>query len=153
MREAFKAIYIKSNPCGSQPCGHGIITNITYFNFVIEGTVWYPIWIGPQQQHQPATSGNQCSFIYPIKPVCVTEPTVFMDFFTLRNIDINNGDSIAGVLLCDPTLPCKNVVFDNVQNRGAFSAFPEFTCINARVKFLEGTSPVFPCNGTGVASP
>ena len=45
-----KAIYIKTNPGNS---GSGIIDSITYQNIQAHGSVWYPIWIGPQQERQP----------------------------------------------------------------------------------------------------
>ncbi len=57
-----KAIYIKSNPGDS---GSGIIDGITYRNITANLALWYPIWIGPQQQQQPGSNGTGCSFLYP----------------------------------------------------------------------------------------
>ena len=41
--EAIKAVYIKSNP-GNH--GTGIIDSIVYDNINVQGSIWYPIWIG-----------------------------------------------------------------------------------------------------------
>ncbi len=53
--DAFKAIYIKSNPGTS---GAGIIENILYRDIISFGSLWYPIWIGPQQEKQPGQPGK-----------------------------------------------------------------------------------------------
>ena len=45
-----KGIYIKTDPGDS---GDGEIDNITYRNISMSSALWYPIWIGPQQQKQP----------------------------------------------------------------------------------------------------
>ena len=52
MRYPIKGIYVKPNP-GDH--GDGLIQNITYENFVMETPIWWAIWIGPQQQHQPGS--------------------------------------------------------------------------------------------------
>ena len=57
-----KAIYVKPNPGNS---GSGIIDSITYRNITGNYALWYPIWIGPQQQQQPGSNGTGCSFLYP----------------------------------------------------------------------------------------
>ena len=46
----FKAIYVKTNP---GTVGTGIIKNITYENIAIRDSIWWAIYIGPQQQKQP----------------------------------------------------------------------------------------------------
>jgi polygalacturonase len=68
-----KGIYIKTNPGTT---GSGIISNITYRNFEAKHSVWMPIWIGPQQQHQPGKPGTGCSFLFPIQEKCPTQPLV-----------------------------------------------------------------------------
>lgn len=45
MYNAIKGLYVKSNP---GLIGTGIIEGITYRNITVEGSLWYPIWIGPQ---------------------------------------------------------------------------------------------------------
>jgi hypothetical protein len=151
MSEAIKAIYIKSNPCDNvATCGRGIITDIVYQRFVIDGTIWYPIFIGPQQQHQPYQKNGGCSFFYPVDPMCFTDPNVYMNNYVLKDIAITNGASTPGVLLCDKSIPCTNVTFDSVTIEGAFAAYPTFTCINADVTFL-GDSTLFKCNSSSLA--
>jgi hypothetical protein len=56
-----KGIYVKSNiaTCVNQSSQ---LTNILFENFDIIEPFWWPIWIGPQQQHQPGDSlGNDVS--------------------------------------------------------------------------------------------
>jgi Glycosyl hydrolases family 28 len=60
-----KGIYVKSNgaTCVNQSSQ---LTNILFENFDIIEPFWWPIWIGPQQQHQPAESlGNDVSAFFP----------------------------------------------------------------------------------------
>ena len=51
-----KGIYIKTNPGDS---GDGEIDNIVYRNITMDTALWYPIWIGPQQQKQPGYTDNE----------------------------------------------------------------------------------------------
>jgi len=66
-----KAIYIKQNPCGDRdaviaPGEGGIIANILYEDIQINNPVWWNVYIGPQQQHQPGDHSKAfCSMIYP----------------------------------------------------------------------------------------
>lgn len=50
MVKPMKGVYIKPNP---GDVGTGLVQNITYENMVMEEPIWWSIWIGPQQQHQP----------------------------------------------------------------------------------------------------
>lgn len=58
-----KGIYIKPNPGDS---GIGIIQNITYDNIEIRDAIWWAVFIGTQQEHQPDQEGTPCSFFYPL---------------------------------------------------------------------------------------
>jgi len=127
--DAIKALYIKSNP-GTN--GRGIINNITYRNIVVDGSLWYPVWIGPQQQHQPHSSGTGCSFLYPIVPVCPTQPLVTISNITLENVAFSGGLTLPGVLLCDPATPCTGFRFINVTNTGPFLVSPSYVCENVQ---------------------
>ena len=70
--QPFKAIYVKSNPGDN---GKGLIQDITYRHITIHTPLWYPIWIGPQQQQQPGDhQGTGCSFFYPLNRTCATNP-------------------------------------------------------------------------------
>jgi hypothetical protein len=75
------AVYVKSNP---GTVGVGTIQDITYKNLMVVGSLWYPIWIGPQQEQQPHQQGKGCSFLFPLKGHnCTTNPRV-----TIRNIKV-----------------------------------------------------------------
>ena len=60
MDHPIKGIYVKTNPGDS---GSGLIKDILYSNMVIKRSLWYPIWIGPQQQRQPGTAGTGVVFL------------------------------------------------------------------------------------------
>ena len=118
MYRPLKAIYIKSNPGDA---GTGIIEDITYKNIEIKQTIWWTIWIGPQQQNQPGKNSTNtgCNFLYPFVPVCPTNPLV-----TIRNIQLENIAAVdtipllesPGVIICNSENPCENINFINVTN-------------------------------------
>lgn len=112
-----KAIYVKPNP---GTVGTGIINNITYKNIVGTYPLWYPIWIGPQQQQQPGQTGQGCSFLYPIIEECPTQPRVPMLNIKLENVTFTGGLTLPGVILCNETAPCTGFNFTNVKNTGIF---------------------------------
>jgi polygalacturonase len=128
MYEAIKGVYVKSNP---GDVGSGIITDITYRNLTVDGSLWYPIWIGPQQEQQPGTKGTGCSFLYPIVKECPTNPRVSITNITLENVSLTGGVTLPGVILCDPTTQCTGFVFENVTNTGAFLVQSDYVCANA----------------------
>eukprot|EP00455_Lapot_gusevi_P054830 TRINITY_DN885_c0_g1_i1.p1 TRINITY_DN885_c0_g1~~TRINITY_DN885_c0_g1_i1.p1 ORF type:complete len:433 (+),score=162.00 TRINITY_DN885_c0_g1_i1:85-1383(+) len=134
----FKAIYIKSNP-GDH--GTGIIHNITYRNIHIDRALWYPIWIGPQQQKQPGGGADTgCSFLFPIDETCPTQPRVTMSDIVLTNVTAVHGLTLPGVILCDPANPCTGFQFNNVQNSGLFVVRRHYYCKNAKGSHT-GTDP------------
>eukprot|EP01041_Mallomonas_annulata_P010110 gene10110-21063_t len=110
----FKGIYIKTNPGDS---GTGEITNITYTNIKMYNTLWWAIYIGPQQQSQPGETDTGC-MTYPVDPYCPTQPRV-----TISDIFLNNVNAIKsfsyfnspGIIRCDASNPCKNINFNNVD--------------------------------------
>lgn len=110
-----KAIYIKSNP-GDH--GSGIIDSITYRHIHAKWPLWYPIWIGPQQQKQPGTTGTGCSFFYPIVDECPTQPRVNISNILLDNVLFEDGVTLPGVLLANATTPYTNFTFNNVSSSG-----------------------------------
>jgi len=61
--------------------------------------------------------------IYPIEP-CETQPRVPIVNVTLRNINIRGGPISflnrwhIGIVRCNETMPCENIVFDNVNVDG-----------------------------------
>lgn len=113
MEYPIKAIYIKSNPGNS---GTGLVQNITYENIFIYRALWWAIWIGPQQQHQPGGSSTGCEFYFPRKgSSCPSNPLVTFRDITLRNVTAVDGlNQIAGMIIADPSNPGRNFVFDRV---------------------------------------
>ena len=108
-----KAIYIKPNPGDN---GHGLISDITYENIEIHDAIWWAIYIGTQQQHQPHRDGTPCSFFYPLPGTeCVTNPRVTVQNIILRNVNIYGGILSPGVIICNSTNPCNGFLFDNVN--------------------------------------
>ncbi len=69
-------------------------------------------------EQQPGSNGTGCSFFYPIVPQCPTQPRVNITGIQLYNIIMYGGLTLPGVLLCDPTNPCRDTVFDGVVNYG-----------------------------------
>ena len=128
--EAFKAIYIKPNPGDS---GTGIIDQITYENLEIRNTLWWAIFIGTQQQHQPGGSGTGCSFFYPLPgQKCITNPRVTIQNISLRHVNIYDGILSPGIIICNESNPCTNLIFDsvNVYHRSTFPVQEGFLCEN-----------------------
>lgn len=129
-KDPFKAIYIKPNPGDS---GTGLISNIVYENINIYNALWWAIFIGTQQQHQPHSSGTPCSFFYPLPGTeCITNPLISMNNIILRNVSIFNGVLSPGIMICNSTNPCTNFLFDNVNvnNRSDFPIKDGYLCEN-----------------------
>jgi len=139
-----KAIYVKTNPGDS---GSGIINNITYSNLEVDRSLWYPIWIGPQQQRQPGTAGTGCSFFYPIVDKCPTQPRVPITNIKLLNINMKNGLLLPGVFLCNETNPCTGFEINNVQNSGRFLVQDDYVCENVEA-IVTNSSPSLNCVAT-----
>jgi len=125
MHSPIKAIYVKTNPGES---GSGIIDNVTYRNFWVNNSLWYPIWIGPQQQRQPGTEGTGCSFLYPLVDKCPTQPRVTLTNIVLQNITLLGGLTLPGVILCNETNPCRDFVWEDVYNEGPFFVGEDYVC-------------------------
>lgn len=127
-QDPFKAIYIKPNPGDS---GTGLISNINYENIDIHNALWWAVYIGTQQQHQPHEDGTPCSFFYPLPGTeCITDPLVTIQNITLKNVNIYGGVLSPGIMICNATNPCTNFVFDNVNvyNRSFFPVKQGYLC-------------------------
>jgi hypothetical protein len=138
----FKMVYIKSNP---GTVGRGIIDQITYSNIQAHSPLWYPIWIGPQQQKQPGNgSDTGCSFLYPLvsNNTCATQPLVTMSNIALYNVTASGGLTLPGVFLCDPTNPCTGVVMDSVSNEGTWLVSPNYACHNVQGSQVNNNPPL-----------
>lgn len=145
---ALKTIYVKPNPAKSDPAATGLISNITYEDVRSYDPIWWPIWIGPQQQQQPGDPvGTGCSFVYPLdNTTCATDPQVSVRNVTLRRVDVYNGNS-PGVLLANASNPATGLVFDAVvhHNGTGWPVGADYLCGFVSGVATGGTSPVPPC--------
>eukprot|EP00607_Mallomonas_marina_P002161 CAMPEP_0182436790 /NCGR_PEP_ID=MMETSP1167-20130531/83601_1 /TAXON_ID=2988 /ORGANISM="Mallomonas Sp, Strain CCMP3275" /LENGTH=307 /DNA_ID=CAMNT_0024629333 /DNA_START=689 /DNA_END=1608 /DNA_ORIENTATION=+ len=110
-----KAIYIKTNPGTS---GIGEISNIMYRDFYITNALWWVVYIGPQQQLQPQDTGTTGCMYYPVNTYCPTQWRV--NIFDITLFNITAIDTIAyynspGIIRCDPSSPCTNIRFVDVN--------------------------------------
>jgi polygalacturonase len=120
----FKAVYVKTNPGND---GTGIVNNITYKDFVIDGSLWYPIWIGPQQETTGPGEAS-CSFLYPIIDECPTQPLVTISNILLENMVLTRGLFLPGIILGNETNPISNLTMKSIQNSGKFVIGEEYIC-------------------------
>eukprot|EP00055_Hartaetosiga_balthica_P010754 m.46951 g.46951 ORF g.46951 m.46951 type:complete len:488 (+) comp7300_c0_seq1:158-1621(+) len=142
-----KAIYVKTNP---GTVGDGIIENILYENINITYPLWWSIYIGPQQQKQPDGGGPGC-MLYPFGGECPTQPRVPIRNITLRNIQSTGGLLSPGVLRCNKTKPCTDIVFDNVHVSGNSWPADNFICENMDITSTN-TSPIPVCKRTFIST-
>ena len=113
LKNPIKAIYVKPNPGDD---GDGIIDNISYINITAEGTLWWPIYVGLQQQHQPHNAGTGCSFFYPLPGTkCPTQPHIPVTNLKLKDITMTKSLLSPGLLRCNASGPCTGWTFDNVH--------------------------------------
>jgi hypothetical protein len=144
-----KAIYMKTNPGNS---GTGIIDNILYENIYANSPLWWSIFIGPQQEVQPGSSGFNagCSFFYPLpNTTCPTQPRVPITNVVLRNITMENALLSPGVILCNSSVPCTGFVFDRV-NITTVSNWPVtngYLCRNTQIS-VTNSFPAPSCSNT-----
>lgn len=158
-----KGIYIKSNPsCGLDYDRAGrlvqktaIIEGIAYENVTITKPVWWAVWIGPQQQHEPGSPlGSKCGLLYPLTPHCPTQGCATFANISLRNVLIDDPLLSPGFILGNASNPMKAVAFENVRVRfsndkplrGAFPLGRKFLCEHAQVSSAGGTTPEPMCS-------
>ncbi|EDQ90299.1 uncharacterized protein MONBRDRAFT_24614 [Monosiga brevicollis MX1] len=138
-----KGVYIKTNP-GED--GYGVIRNVTYRNLTMENPLWWSIYIGPQQQKQPDGHGPGC-MIYPLNPDCPTNPRITISDITLEDINATNALLSPGILRCNASNPCTNMVFRNVHVQGGSWPTSSFICENFDGTF-DDVSPLPNCSQT-----
>lgn len=104
-----KLLYIKTGNTHNATTIQGYIHNITYQHIKATHTLLWPIYIGPQQQKEPDGTGDG---IWP--PV---NPYVDIQSIFLNNISIYtlNKPGSSGIIRCDSTNPCKNIILKNVN--------------------------------------
>ncbi|KAA0175517.1 hypothetical protein FNF27_02927 [Cafeteria roenbergensis] len=103
-----KAIYLKSN---GGDVGTAVVEDVTYEHIRATGSVWYPVYLGPQQQKEPDGRGDGW---WP-----PTNPLVSFRNITMR--DVQFDDVIwpqAGVLRCNASNPCTGVVLEDMTISG-----------------------------------
>jgi len=110
-----KAMYVKPNPAADARA-FGRIANILYANVTVSDALWWPIWVGPQQQHQPGGGSNTgCPFFYPLfNSSCPADPEVSVANVTFSRVRIVGGLFSPGVLLANASNPFTGIVFDDV---------------------------------------
>jgi polygalacturonase len=127
-----KAIYLKSN---GGDTGSAIVENVHYEDIKANGSIWYPIYMGPQQQQEPDGRGDGW---WP-----ATNPLV-----SFRNISIVNAtfENViwpqAGVLRCNASNPCIDILLDNVSISGWNAT--EWVCEHTIGEVI-GVTPVPQC--------
>ena len=148
MPNTAKGIYIKSNPtCVAGSTGE--ITDIVYEDVTMTDPVWWPIWIGPQQQQEPGSKlGRDCALQYPLGQ-CPTQGCVTFSNITLRRVTVKGHALFSpGVLLGNASNPMRNVVFEDVvfENPAGRLPFPGgYKCESVDGVVLGRTSPVPSC--------
>ena len=139
-----KALYIKPNP-SNDPNAFGAITNIVYEDIVIKNSLWWPIYVGLQQQDQPGSGGGTgCSFIFPLfNSTCPSDPRVTVANITYRNIDIYGGICAPGLLMANETNPGTGFIFDAVIGHNVSTwPFVGYYVNNVHGTTSGGTNPV-----------
>lgn len=143
-----KGVYVKSNPtCLEDGSKTGEITNILYEDIVIDRPLWWPIWIGPQQQHEPnwtpAEGHKDCAMTYPFVETCPTQGCVSFTNITLRRIEIIDPVLSPGVVLGNETNPMQGIVFDAVRvtRPGTIPFYGNYQAMHAYGVSVNGSSP------------
>jgi len=147
-----KGIYVKpnGNAC-DDPEVTGSISNIYFKDVTITKPLWWGIWIGPQQQHQPGTSlGYKCALTWPISGQCPAPSCVSVENVALEDVSIvdpvwpwtgaimgNSTNPMTGVTLVNTaTSPIRNGLLDILagQPRQTYAG-----CENAEGSYFNAT--------------
>ncbi len=154
MPKTGKGIYVKSNPqcIAGNPNVTSEITDIVYEDVTITKPLWWPIWVGPQQQHEPGSAlGSDCALDYPLGP-CPTQGCVSFRGVTLRRVTITDPVFSPGVIKGNSSNPMQGIVLEDVlvQNPGEFPFFGAYECEDSGVDRSSSvangtTSPLPPC--------
>lgn len=159
-----KGIYVKSNPmCGLGVDRHNrtvqrtaLLEDIRFEDVRIDRPFWWPVWIGPQQQHEPGSAlGHKCALVYPLFGTqCPTQGCATFRNIHLRNVTVNDPLLSPGVVLGNASRPMQGIVFDGVRVRfgdnplrGRFPWGRDYMCKAADVQNVAGTVPALQCAG------
>lgn len=114
------------------------------------GSVWMPIYIGPQQEQQPGQGSEGCSWFYPIVDQCATNPAVQISNILLENVTLVDSLLWPGVINCDKDRKCLNMRFINVYSAGLYIIQPIYECHHAEgVKINSNYLPLL-CMDSGL---
>ena len=143
-----KGVYIKSNPtCGDNKTAE--ITDILYEDIDIHKPLWWPIWIGPQQQQEPGSAlGRKCALQYPFfNSQCPTQGCVDFRNITLRRVTVTDPLFSPGVVLGNATNVMEGIVFEDVVvvHPGIVPYDKKYLCKHAVGVAKGTTSPVPSC--------
>eukprot|EP00929_Paragymnodinium_shiwhaense_P056785 TRINITY_DN28433_c0_g2_i1.p1 TRINITY_DN28433_c0_g2~~TRINITY_DN28433_c0_g2_i1.p1 ORF type:complete len:461 (-),score=52.83 TRINITY_DN28433_c0_g2_i1:135-1517(-) len=147
-----KGVYVKSNPsCAADGSKTAIIQDILYQDIKIDRPLWWAIWIGPQQQHEPGSDlGEKCALTYPIHNHCPTQSCVEFKNITLRRITVTDPLLSPGVLLGNESSRL-DVTFDDVVFKytnpigGRFPFGRHLKCSYADLKVAKASSGTPSC--------
>lgn len=109
-KNPIKLIYIKTGGLDNAESINGLIENITYQNIYAHAPIMWPIYIGPQQQKEPDGTGDG---FWPD-----TNPFVKIRNVILKNIIVKDLLVEPGILRCNLTNPCNNIIFKNLSIYG-----------------------------------
>ena len=121
----------------------------------IDRPFWWPVWIGPQQQHEPGSAlGHKCALTYPLFGTpCPTQGCATFANITLRDVRVTDPLLSPGVVLGNATNPMENILFDGVRvsfngsaARGRFPWGRKYRCEHAAVRSVGGTEPAVECD-------
>lgn len=112
-KRPYKLIYIKTEHSEKSSTPVSMIANISYENISAEYPRFWPIYIGPQQQKEPDGTG---AGFWPI-----TNPNVNIRNITIKDVVITGMNAMqhVGVLRCNNTNPCKNIILNNIKIKGS----------------------------------
>ena len=134
----------------------GVIEGIVYEDVTITRPFWWPIWIGPQQQHEPGSAlERKCALSYPLDAHCPTQGCIVFANITLRRVLVIDPFLSPGVILGNASTPMHAITFDGVRVkfsaanplRGALPWGRKYRCEHAAVASVGGTSPAPVCLG------
>ena len=106
-KQPIKLIYIKTGSLDDASNPQALIENITYSNITATNSLMYPIYIGPQQQKEPDGTGDG---FWPD-----TNPFVTIRNISILDITVDKSFSYPGVIRCNISNPCTNLIFKNVS--------------------------------------
>ena len=143
MPGTMKGIYVKTdNTTDGLPGDGALVDDVLYENVRVDGAVWWPIWIGPQQQHNDLEV-TACPFAFPFgpgpAPDCLGARQANVTGVVLRDVTVTNSRrAFSGMILGNALSPAGpwRVVLERVR------VDKPIGCASARVGLI-GTDASF----------